>query len=146
MLWHFQMPTLVLELVLSFLMELRALVVRRCSHLVPVLLVSPVLLVTMKMLVSDVKVRILLIQPSCYTTMFLNIFITVDSVGSTCTYGDVRLVDGSNQYEGRVELCINDQWGTVCDNSWGSTDATTVCKQLGYAYTSGMVKLYPLIS
>ena len=45
-------------------------------------------------------------------------------------------MDGNNQYEGRVEVCINNQWGTICDNSWSSTDATTVCKQLGYAYTS----------
>ena len=42
---------------------------------------------------------------------------------------------GTTQYEGRVEVCINNQWGTVCDSSWDSTDATTVCKQLGYAYT-----------
>lgn len=49
-----------------------------------------------------------------------------------CTDGEVSLVGGSTPNEGRVEVCMDKTWGTVCDKSFGERDAVAVCKQLGY--------------
>ena len=59
-----------------------------------------------------------------------------------CMNGDIRLADGNTLSEGRVEVCLNGVWGTVCDDSWGTTDAQVVCNQLGYSPTGIKLK-YP---
>ena len=53
-------------------------------------------------------------------------------VRSNCSNGDVRLVGGSGSHEGRVEVCINEAWGSICSNGWDDKDADIVCKQLGF--------------
>jgi deleted-in-malignant-brain-tumors protein 1 len=66
---------------------------------------------------------------------------------SNCSDGDVRLVDGSADYEGRVEVCINRVWGTVCSTTyrytyypyWDISDAKVVCRQLGHQELGIMV-------
>lgn len=43
----------------------------------------------------------------------------------------MRLAGGNSALQGRVEICIDGQWGTVCDSSWTATDASVVCGQIG---------------
>ncbi len=45
--------------------------------------------------------------------------------------GSVRLVDGAHENEGRLEICINGQWGTVCNDGFDIDAARVVCRQLG---------------
>lgn len=49
------------------------------------------------------------------------------------------MVGGTVPNEGRVEVCVNNNWGTVCDDFWGAPDAMVACRQLGYSAMGAVV-------
>ena len=51
---------------------------------------------------------------------------------SNCTHGAVRLAGAEAENRGRIEVCYNHVWGTVCDNFWSFVEANVVCSQLGF--------------
>jgi len=37
------------------------------------------------------------------------------------------------QREGRVEVCVDNIYGTICDDFWDALEAKVVCQKLGFS-------------
>ena len=84
------------------------------------------------------RTRLLANESACTKPSYVFIilvYIGIDHINASvpCADGDLRLVGGINDTEGRVEVCISNQWGTVCHNLWSVSDAKVVCRQLGFS-------------
>ena len=90
------------------------------------LIVDVLTLTLMMLLCTAVSKNIFIISHFCTdTTRIWN---------SHLFNGMIRLQGGNYSNQGRVEVYCNGQWGTICDDGFSSTDAQTICKQLGYNY------------
>lgn len=70
----------------------------------------------------------------------LQFFVDTSLVPGNCSDGDVRLVGGDVDNEGRVEVCVNQVWGSVCFateshgwyNYWHLADGKVACRKMGH--------------
>ena len=50
-----------------------------------------------------------------------------------CGHGSLRLSGSESDNLGRLDICLNNVWGTICQNGWGDVDSRVACRQLGFA-------------
>lgn len=43
----------------------------------------------------------------------------------------LRLAEGPNKFQGRLEMEVAGTWGTICDDNFSYTAAAVVCRQMG---------------
>ena len=64
--------------------------------------------------------------------MYKSVILVSLSKSTACDQNEIRLVGGENTLEGRVEVCDDSEWKTVCNRGWDDYEAKVVCTQLGY--------------
>ena len=81
------------------------------------------------LLLSNVIVSVFLLH--LYICIYIYIIFYID-----CTDGDIQIIpyNSYNKQMGRVEVCVNGTWGTVCSNFFDDNDAKVACRQLGYSH------------
>ena len=67
--------------------------------------------------------------------------IEVSLLESCAEEGATRLKDGITSRDGRLEICFDGYWGSVCNRGWTQNNGLVACRQVGYE-TLRKTKLY----
>ena len=70
-----------------------------------------------------------ILDPSVYILSRAPMHVSVDRDRRTH-----RLVGSADGAQGRLEVYVDEEWGTVCDDQWTHTEARVACKALGYEH------------
>lgn len=116
-------------------------------------IIMTVIPITMSILVSGVAMLQVrnMVQCACNTPRW-GIYVTISLLlykvlPLNCSDGDIQLIDGDTNLEGRVEVCYGTQWYAVCaDTTWitDTSGASIVCQQLGYSPINATPYQFPL--
>ena len=68
----------------------------------------------------------------CERKNLLSFYLAIANLTAVCTNGSIRLGNGA-ELRGRVEVCYNGSWVTICSHKWTMQEATVICSQLGYS-------------
>lgn len=80
--------------------------------------------------------------------MYSFIILAITTPPGNCSHGDLRLEGGRSDSEngtkeGRLEICLNNAWGTVCSSAFGNNDAMVACNQLtGFRREGKYIRTY----
>ena len=86
------------------------------------------------MLQLSVKVRVF---KDVWIRFYFRLYTGADTLNDNCSHGELRIASRSDDSEalsseGRLEICVNGVWGTICGIRYGTRDANVACRQLGY--------------
>ena len=82
-------------------------------------------------------VLVLVVEHNVYSTLYILYCVSsIITADGSYQEGSIRLIGGSHNWEGRVEIYISRVWGAVGSNPWTTANAEVVCRQLGHS-TSG---------
>lgn len=64
------------------------------------------------------------------------------SLGPPLNITDVRLANGTGPYDGRAEIKVGNQWGTICNTNFDIIDADAFCRRLGLRQAAKSSMIY----